>query len=157
MKVENKYWEILLINWREKGRDGFSLPFLIGSQQYLANNTNQNIKELITDIIENSNHEIYIAYCMNINDLVLGIRDVSKQKISGSFPKFKNKPQSKFFLTNFLNDLGQNAESIIDKLTVRYERQINSKKYSINNHIISDYNVTEIEFIKSSLKKISLR
>lgn len=150
--MEKKYWETLLIKWREKGKDGFTIPFLIGSQQYLSNNENQNIKELIIDIIENSKHEIYIAFCMNINDLILGIRDNSKQKIKGSFPKFRENPQSKFFLTDFLDDLGQDVESIIDKLTIKYEKQIKNKQYSINNRKIGHYDVDEIEFIKTCLK-----
>lgn len=147
-----QYWEILLSKWRENGRDGFSIPFLIGSQQYLTNNTNQEVSELLIDIINNSNQEIYLSYCMNINDLILGVRDDSKKRIKGFFPQFNGKEQNKFYLTDFVKDLGDNVETIIVNLTEKYSEQINKKQYSINNRTSGDFSESEIEFIKTCLK-----
>tara|TARA_R110001583_G_C5607231_1_gene404999 strand:+ start:1106 stop:1558 length:453 start_codon:yes stop_codon:yes gene_type:complete len=143
-----QYWEILLSNWRAIGRDGFSIPYIIGSQQYLTNNKNQNIQELFIDIISNSNQEIYLSYCMNINDLILGIRDDSKKRIKGFFPKFNGQSQNAFYLTDFVRDLGTDLADIIENLADKYSEQIEKKQFSINNRIRGDYSESEINFIK---------
>lgn len=150
--MTNQYWEILLSNWRESGRDGFSIPYLIGSQQYLTDNKNQDISELFIDILTNSNQEIYLTYCMNIDDLILGIRDDSKKRIKGFFPKYNKQEQNKFYLTDFVRDLGTDLESIIENLTDKYLHQINNKLYSINNRIPGNYTASEIYFIKKSFE-----
>lgn len=147
-----QYWEILLSEWREIGRDGFTIPFIIGSQKYATNNVNQNIPELLIDIINNSNQEIYLSYCMNINDLILGIRDDSKNRIKGFFPKFNGQEQHTFYLTDFVRDLGANMEDIIENLTEKYSSQIEREEYSINNRVPGDYSTSEIQFIKTCLK-----
>lgn len=148
----NPYWEILLTKWREVGRDGFSIPYIIGSQQYLTENKNQNISELFMDIINNANQEIYLSYCMNIGDLILGIRDDSKKKIRGFFPHYDGQEQNKFYLTDFVKNLGINLEDIIENLSDKYALQIEKEQYSINNRIPGDYLPSEIYFIKSCLK-----
>lgn len=62
--VEEKYWQKLLREWRSHGRAGFSIPYIIGSQQYLpANHSSQDIEELITDIIETGDETILLRYC----------------------------------------------------------------------------------------------
>jgi hypothetical protein len=47
-----EYWEILLSEWRKKGRDGYSIPFIIGSQQFLDKTSKQNVDNLIADFVE---------------------------------------------------------------------------------------------------------
>lgn len=147
-----KYWEKLLVKWRKKSRDGFSIPYIIGSQKFLKKPSKQNIEGLLIDIIENSENEIYISYCMTINDLILGIRDNSKKRINGYFPKYKEKEQSKFFVTSFISDLGTDVEKIIENLNDRYSERILKEQFSINNRIPGDYNQNEKEFITECLK-----
>ena len=148
-----KYWEILLTKWRNEERDGFTIPFIIGSQKVINKTEKQTISELIIDIVNNSNQEIYIGYCINIIDLILGIRDLSKKRKRGYFPKYNKKQQSKLFVTNFVKDLGPDIETIIEELTNRYSNRILNKEFSINDRICGDYSISEKEFILISLKE----
>ena len=142
-----KYWEILLVEWRKIDRNGFTIPYIIGSQQFLNHTSNQKIEDLIIDIIENSKNEIYITYCMTINDLILGVRDNSKKKINGYFPKYNGKDQNKFFVTSFVSNLGSDIKEIIENLNNRYSERILKKEFSTNNRIFGDYNQNEKKFI----------
>ena len=145
-----KYWHKLLTQWRRDGRDGFTIPYIIGSQKYLpASHVNQNIDQLVIDIVSNREDEIYIKYCITTQDIILGIRDETKINIPGVFPPFNGTPQSKLFLTSFLTDLGNNVETIILKLKDRYDGYIDSEKVSINDRIRGYYLEEEINFIKS--------
>ena len=144
----DNYWEILLSKWREKGRDGFTIPYLLGSQNYLPlSEEHHDISELITNIAY-GNYKIYISYCMDINDIILGIYEGEKQKIAGKFI-VQNGFETSLFLTKFLSDLGDNLESIIDSLNHKYHEDIAAKSYSRNNEKLGDFSVEEINFIKS--------
>jgi len=147
-----EYWEILLSEWRKKGRDGYSIPFIIGSQQFLDKTSKQNVENLIADIVKNLNNEIYISYCMTINDLIIGIRDDSKKHINGYFPEYNGREQNKFFITSFVSDLGTNIEEVIECLTERYSDRISNKEFSINNRVPGNYSAEEKEFIINCLK-----
>jgi hypothetical protein len=95
----------------KKGRDGYSIPFIISSQQFLDKTSKQNVDNLIADFVKNSNNEIYISYCMTINDLILGIRDDSKKHI---ILNLLGKPSSEFL--NFIHING--FELSTDKVTI---------------------------------------
>src|SRR5690242_16394422 len=70
-----EYWEILLIKQRERGKDGLTIPFLIGSQQFLKNNNEkQNIRDLIHDIAQSDSFETCIRHCMGTQTLIAEIR-----------------------------------------------------------------------------------
>ena len=57
---QKKYWEILLEKQRERGKDGLTIPFIIGSQNYLSyNHHHQNITELIYDNLYLKNCPLY--------------------------------------------------------------------------------------------------
>ncbi|AWH74382.1 hypothetical protein DCS32_09490 [Dokdonia sp. Dokd-P16] len=107
----------------------------------------QDVNSLFEDIVENSNVEIYLSYCPTIDDLVLGVRDRSKKRISGSFVLFKGKKQNIFFLISFLYDLGKDIETISKNLNERYSRRILNQEFSINNRTKGSYTSSEIEFI----------
>jgi hypothetical protein len=144
---KDKYWLILLKKWRENKRDGFSIPYILGSQNYLHNNSNyQNIEDLIIDI-SNGEDEIYITYCMDIDEIILGIRDKSKEKIAGNFMKIENQP-SKLFKTKFVEDLGDDLETLIKTLNDKYLQDICDGKYSKNEGKLGGFYSNEIEFIK---------
>ncbi len=148
--MREKYWQILLRKWREEGKNGFSIPFIIGSQQYLPpNNQVQNIKDLILDIVHNSTISIYITYCTDIKDLILGIRDNSKEKIAGYFPNYNSSPQSEFFVTNIADDLGKTVEENIISLTGKYQSCIDAKEFSKTQNKRGNYSPDERTFIES--------
>ncbi|MCE7864276.1 MAG: hypothetical protein DYG99_12120 [Bacteroidetes bacterium CHB5] len=148
-----KYWEQLLVEWRALGRDGLTIPYIIGSQQFLpSTNCVQTIESLLLDISTNKEYEVYITYCMNINEIILGIRDESKTKIAGHFPPLNGGKQQKLFLTNGVSNLGDNVESIIITLMEKYQEKIASEKFSKRGDEWGDYSTSEKEFIISCLK-----
>jgi hypothetical protein len=148
-----KYWEQLLVEWRTLGRDGLTIPYIIGSQQFLpSTHKAQNIEVLLLDISTNKGCEVYITYCMNINEIILGIRDQSKTKIAGHFPPLNGDNQQKLFLTNVVSNLGDNVESIITSLMERYQEKIDREKFSKRGDEWGDYSTSEKEFIMNSLK-----
>jgi hypothetical protein len=71
MGTTEYYWERLLREWRKQGRDGFSIPFVIGSQKCLpASHKIQGIGDLIMDIALNQHCSVYILYCNTIQDII---------------------------------------------------------------------------------------
>lgn len=150
----NRYWYILLKEWRDQNKNGLTIPFLIGSQNFLPSKANfQNIHELIVDITSNTDIEVYITYCTDIDDLILGVRDESKTNIAGRFPFYRNKQQSRFFQTKITFDLGENVEEIIHNLNDRYQRNIDNEKYSRNDRTNGDYSSKDTDFIHRCFSK----
>lgn len=145
--MEN-YWQILLTKWREKGKDGLTIPYLIGCQNYLPESKYcYNIKDLITEIAY-GDCEVYISYCMNIKYIILGVYENEKQKIAGKFIT-QNSYKTNLFLTKFLWDLGDDLESVIESLIEQCQKDIDTQKYSSNNGEMGNYSAEEIDFIKS--------
>lgn len=155
MDYKQNYWQALLIEWRKKGRDGFTIPFIIGSQEYLAENyIKQDIEELLLDITNNGSLQVYIKYCITTEDIVLGVRDETKLNLQGSFPSFSNSTtQSYLFLTAFLNDLGSDVETIISSLVEKYQQYIDARQFSKFDRKREYFQPNEIEFIQSVFKK----
>jgi len=148
-----RYWEQLLVEWRTLGRDGLTIPYIIGSQQFLpSTHIAQTIEGLLLDISTSKGCEVYITYCMDINEIILGIRDQSKTKITGQFPPLNGGKQQKLFLTNVVSNLGDNVESIITSLMERYQEKIDCEKFSKRGDEWGDYSTSEKEFIMNSLK-----
>ncbi len=144
--MEEKYWEILLKKWRAKNMDGFSIPYIIGSQNYLTKNPQQQIADLIMEVA-NGHIEVYMMYCWTTNELILGIRDDSKFKIAGKFYKL-NDVDSKLFQTKSIADLGDDLSLVIIELIEKYERDINKGNYSSNNRELGGFISSEVEFIQ---------
>ena len=149
-----KYWQILLTQWREiKKRDGFTIPYIIGSQKYLKNKEyNQNVEDLILDIAHNDSTDIYIKFCTSTDDLILGVRDETKLNIPGKFLNFENGVESNLFLTDFSKNLGNNVEEVASELYDRYQKYVNSEEYSKNGRERGDYEIEESDFIKECFK-----
>lgn len=154
MSYKQNYWQALLTEWRKKGRDGFTIPFIIGIKKYLEENQiKQNIEELILDIINNGSLQVYLKYCITTEDIVLGIRDETKLNLQGSFPSFSNSTtQSFLFLTSFLNDLGSDVEIIISSLVEKYQQYINAGQFSKFDRKRENFQPDELEFINSVFK-----
>jgi hypothetical protein len=149
--MKDEYWQILLKKWRDQGNDGLTIPYVIGSQGYLpSEHDKQNIRELIESIVTNETTVIYIKYCLYIKAIIIGIFDESKGHIPGSFPNYKNNPQDKFFLTNFLSDLGTDIDSIIESLIEGFQVHINNEEFSINNQEWGPFEPSEEKFISDT-------
>jgi hypothetical protein len=150
MLMYSKYWQILLFEWRKQGRDGLTIPFLIGSQRYFpGTEAFQDIAALITDIATSNDFEVYIGYCMDIKQLILGVRSGNKLKIAGNHLLFENGQQSRLFITKFVDNLGEELDSIITALTEMFQSYIDQEQYSINQKEWGGYSADELDFIQS--------
>jgi len=147
--MNEKYWQKLLSKWKEQGHDGFSIPYIIGSQQYLpTNHISQEIHDLITDIIKTGDETILLRYCFNIGDLILEITGEQNEDKISRCPSFSDSPQSFLKVSNFMDDLGNTIEDLIDKLTERYQPHIDAGEFSINEGERGDYTPDEKIFIR---------
>ncbi|WP_158618336.1 hypothetical protein [Flavobacterium bomense] len=126
---QNKYWEILLKKHRDKGKDGLTIPFIIGSQNYLPNNSyKQNISELIYDIVSSNLFEICIRFCMGTNTFIAEIR---KERNVCYFPKINNNEQNKLSVGIYhKNDFGESIKELIENLIEKFQNPIDNKTYS---------------------------
>lgn len=150
------YWFALLNEWRLKNKDGFTIPFIIGSQKYLhTSHSTQSIEELLTDILLSDTATICIKYCITTEDIILEILD-EKKNLIGVFPSYKGQSQTKLFLTQFLYDLGEDCETIIATLSDRYSGYIKNGEYSLNDRQRGDYCSNEKDFIKEVFVKNQL-
>jgi hypothetical protein len=141
------YWYALLEAWRRSTRDGFTFPFVIGSQQFLRSDHEwQDIRALLTDIVENAPEPMYIKYCMDTDDLIIGL----KKNVIGYYPTFKGAQQVNLYVAKFNDDLGQSVEDVIDQLEERYDRYIKNEEYSMNDGHRGNYSDREIKFIRES-------
>lgn len=145
-----KYWEKLLSEWRKKGKDGLTIPFIIGSQKLLTTNHHaQNTAELIIDIAQGKEFKIYIKYCLNTNDLILGIYDESKRKYFLENVKFKNNEDSNLYVFKFNNDLGENVETVAENLSEKYSGFIKLEQFSKSERNRGGFEPTEETFIQN--------
>ncbi len=123
-----KYWEILLEKQRERGKDGLTIPFIIGSQNYLSYHHHQNITELIYDIISSDLFEVCIRYCTGTSTFIAEIR---KEKNVCYFPKINNEYQNKLSVGIYhKNDFGESIEELIGNLIEKFQNPINVRTYS---------------------------
>lgn len=150
-----KYWQNLLFDWRESKRNGLTIPFIIGSQKYLKGSTNQDISKLLWDIAMTDDFEVYITYCIDVNDLILGIRDESKIDIFGKHLTLDDTLHSNFFLTKIAYDLGEDINSVAQELSERYQRFIDDGLFSVNDRVRGVFNENEINFIKKSFSNLN--
>lgn len=146
------YWKILLTKQKERGRKGFSLPFLIGSQIYLPSTHNfQNIQDIIIDMTTNNSFETCIRYCLDTNVLIFEIRN---QKNRVVYPKFNGSQQTNISVAYGNNNLGNSVEEVIVKLIEMYQDKINAGHYSARTNIENRetlweyFNSSEEDFIK---------
>jgi hypothetical protein len=152
--MDRKYWQILLTKWRKQGKDGLTIPFIIGSQKYLPGSiARQTIGDLIVDIAVSSEFEVYLNYCLTINDLILAVRDDKKLRIPVKNVIYNNNT-SNFFISIFLDDMNNDVTSVATGLCDKYQQYIDAENYSINNNERGDFTSEEIAFIKSCFDEL---
>lgn len=146
-----QYWEKLLVAWREQGRNGLTIPFLIGSQQYLPNAwIHSTPSELLTDVVQQASHKVFLTYCMDIKGLILGIKEGQHGEIAGYYPTFKTQYQHRLYVSSFLANHGKSVESVSAALDESLQDQIDSQTYSSSETGKRPYNNLETAFIVST-------
>jgi len=143
------FWNSLLVAWRKNGNEGLTLPFLIGSQQYLDNpNNKMNIKDLILDIVTNQKGTIiFYNYCDTIGENVLGVKDENYKEMKGSFPTYQGLQQNFFFRAESVKSSGETVEEIILNMNYKYLERLKNAEFSYNEGKWGDYTNKEKEFI----------
>jgi hypothetical protein len=123
-----KYWEQLLLSQRNRGKNGLTIPFIIGSQNFLNTDKKDNIEELILDILKNSSFEITLRLCADIHTLILEKRNPNNVVY---YPSYNNIEQSKFSVSkSFKDDFGNTVEEVIIILTNQFKKIIDDKTFS---------------------------
>lgn len=141
-----KYWQTLLSEQQKKGKKGFTLPYIIGSQKFLpATYPHQDVESLIIDIASNSLFPVFLKYCMDTNDLIL---EIKPNNSVGIFPNYNSQSQTNFLISTFNNDFGNTIEDIAKKLHQNYQHYVVSNKLSMNGGKRGDFTTSEKEEIK---------
>lgn len=126
-----KYWEVLLNKQRERGKDGLTLPFLIGSQLFLfelGGTNKQNISDLVQDIVINSSFVVCIRYCIGTQTLIL---ERGKPRNMVYFPCYKGQDQANLSVGIMLKEkFGLSVKVLIDQLTEEFQGPINHELFS---------------------------
>lgn len=151
--MKGYYWKQLLMDWRKQGRDGLTIPYIIGSQKYLGYRHWHTIRELVEDIASNNKTEIYLTYCPTINDLILAIRDETKSRLRLNNVSYLNQ-DSQLFISPFLDGIDNNVESVIEFLTERYQIYIDEGGFSLNDGERTDFTADEVIFITTSFRDL---
>lgn len=155
-----KYWEILLRKQRERGKDGLTIPFLVGSQKFLPERlSRQNINDLIRDIATSNSFETCLRYCMGTQTLIF---EIKKSNNVVYYPKYNDQLQANLSVGIMLkNDLGESVENLIDKLTEKFQDPINKELFSaepnVNERRVEWREFTtddDIPFIKKSFESL---
>lgn len=145
-----KYWQTLLFEWRKQGRDGLTIPFILGSKQYCKKeNDDLRVESLILEIASNSAFEVYLSYCMTIDQIILGIRDESKRQNAGQFLITTANTNSNLFISKFLDDFEMDVISVSKDLANRYQYLVDEGNFSFNDREWGDFTSSETTFIKS--------
>lgn len=150
-----KYWEVLLQNHLEKGKDGLSIPFLIGSQKYLPDSFNhQTIRELIEEMIYHDTFEKCLRYCLGTQTFIIEIR---KEKNAVYYPQINKQEQANLSVGLFYRkDFTDDVDKLIQELQIRFQEPIDIGLFSAEPNVDSrsvkwnNFSGREIWFIKNS-------
>lgn len=149
--MKEKYWLTLLKNWRARGRNGLSINYLIGSQDFLpTTHLRQNITQLLDDVASQHEYVIEITICMDLNDLILRMGIEYKGNLPGIFLPDQQGYQTHLFLNKHADDLGATVGEVATTLTNRYQIYIDHKLYSRINHQYRPFTTEDIQFIHSN-------
>lgn len=150
------YWKILLTKQKERGKKGFTLPFLIGSQTHLPSIHNlQDIRDIIIDMAMNDSFETCIRYCLDTNALIFEIRNQKNQVV---YPKFNGSQQTNMSVAKGNDNLGNTVEEVIERLKEMYQDKINVGHYSARTGIENRetlwgrFNSSDEDFIKDCFR-----
>lgn len=150
-----KYWEVLLQKQREKGKDGLTIPFLIGSQSYLPQPSyQQTIRELIEDMIKDNSFEKCLRYCIGTQTFII---EISKGKNAVYYPTKKNEQEQSNFSVGlfYRKDFTENIDNLIQELETRFQEPIDNGLFSAEPNVDSrsvkwnNFSGKEISFIKN--------
>jgi hypothetical protein len=137
---ERPYWHKLLDLFERKNyfRNGLTIPFIVGSRQYIEPSKKlQAIGELINEI-NNSSYYVSILKCDAIGEYVFSLSSLNDHKIYGGVDNI---------VTIDTFDTTTNSDDIVKELELKYEGIINSKAYSKTNGEWGDYTNEEINLI----------
>jgi len=152
------YWKVLLIEQRNRGRSGFTIPFIIGSQNYLPEeHPRLSVESLLFEILSNDSFNTCIRYCSDTNELIL---EIKKENTPVIYPNYNGLSQTNFSVSIANKDLGTTSEEIIETLTEKFQSYIDKGHYSVKNReygrdsVWGDFSESEIDFIKKCISKI---
>ncbi len=152
-----KYWEVLLQNHRGNGKDGLTIPFLIGSQNYLPTSSKlQTISELIKEMVSHHSFEKCLRYCLGTQTFII---EISKGKNAVYYPKINEEEQSNFSVGLFYRkDFTDNIDSLIQELESKFQEPIDDGLFSAEPNVDSrsvnwtQFTEKDILFIKNAFK-----
>lgn len=153
-----EYWEILLKKQRERGKNGLTIPFLLGSQQYLPANSNQDITGLIQDMATRSSFETCIRHCAGTQTLIVEIR---RQKNAVYYLK-SNCGELTNLSVGIISkiDLGERIDQVIENLIDKFQDAINVERFSAEPNVDGrsvnwrEFSSDDIKFIKASFDSL---
>ena len=148
--MKDRYWYRLLSNWHQQGNDGLTITYLIGSQTFLpVDIKHQTISQLLQDLASNQECNVFIRTCMNLGDLIFGIKNDKKKNMPGVFLLDSNGKETSLFLGKFDSEIGKTIAEVCDYFEERYQPYIDQKRYSLNNRERGHFSAEEVRFIKS--------
>lgn len=149
------YFEKLLHHQRLNGKSGLTIPFIIGSKTCIENSVQDSVESLFKNILSQSQSEISLRLCSDLNTLILEFRN-PKNKVY--FPTHNNQEQTIFSIAIFLKDeLGDNMVSVVDNVSTKFNDIIEDKTFSAmpknycRKTIWKNYTLEDIQFIKLCL------
>jgi len=122
------WWYMLLTAWRNKGKNGLTLPFLIGSQRYLHNVDSLSIKDLITEMASSAKTQVILTHCIDINELIFCVRDENNNQLGGNFVRLEKGLRGSLYVSKIVDIYNQN--DLIIHLEDRYKHLIENNRFS---------------------------
>ena len=148
--MKAKYWYLLLNEWDRLQHEGLTITFLIGSQVYLpAHFPRQTINELLNDMAANQESAIFIRTCMNLNDLIFGIKNEKRKTMPGSFLLDASGHPTSLFVGQFNHEIGKTVAEVTAYFEEKYQNYIDQAQYSKNEGERSYFTPQEAHFIRS--------
>lgn len=161
MQLKEKYWVDLLRYWDDKGRNGLSIPFIIGVVILFDDNYKPTKEDAA--IFLNSLFQIKIPdgifkidWCEEINAPIIGFVSNTYKKSLGAglyFPRHFKEEYTVFVSSRILQDLDTNVqEELIRKLSEHSASAIENCNFSRKRYGWINYTVSDIEMISLALK-----
>lgn len=146
---EKPYWYRLLDLFERKGYfwNGLTIPFIIGSRQYIEPSHGlQTIGELI-DEINSSTYYVSVLKCDGIGEYVLSLSNAGAQEIYGGVDNIVTIDSS--------FETAASSDNIIKELELKYEDLIKSEIYSKTDGEWGDYTDKEINRLQEIINTAS--
>lgn len=143
---EFNYWSTLI----EKSKRILTIPYIIGAKEIMLQNCEKDsIVDLINKIINSESKKVYnIYYCDTIGNYVIK-EDYIGYHMKGLEIKNPKTNNVSLILTYSTDILGKTIDEIVNRLSMKYEKEIATNKFSFDNFQFREFNKTEIEKIKT--------